>query len=285
MSGIIDAHVHIWDRGTGDYAWITPAFAAIDHDFSLDDLAPLRAEVGVDRVVLVQAADTPGDTDRMLEAARRHPEVAGVVAWLPLAEPGLEAALAERLDTGVVVGVRALIHDMPDAEWVLRDDVAAGLDRIAAAGLSFDVVTSGPAALALVPKLVSRHPDLRIVIDHLGKPPVGGDDEAVLQWRSLMDAAAAAPQVAAKLSGLASSTGDPAAWTVDDLKPVVDHALAAFGPERLMFGGDWPVCNLAGGYVRTTTGLHAALDVSADDLEHIHRRTAQRWYRLEEGNA
>ena len=282
MTGIIDAHTHIWRRDSGDYGWITPELGVLDNDFGLDDLAAERAALGVDRVVLVQAADTAGDTDRMLAEAAAHPEVAGVVGWLPLAGPGLDEAVTERLATGRVVGMRALIHDMADTRWVLRDDVAAGLDRIAAAGLAFDVVTGSPAALDLVPQLAARHPSLRIVIDHLGKPPIGRDAGASAEWRMLLRAAAAGPNVAAKLSGLASAVGTPDSWTVEDLRPVVAEAVDAFGPERLMYGGDWPVCLLAGGYTRTFEGLHAALDVSPEELEQIHHRTATTWYRLDE---
>lgn len=282
MSGIIDAHTHIWQRDTGDYSWITPDLAALDDDFGLDDLRAERTALGVDRVVLVQAADTAGDTDRMLAEAAAHPEVAGVVAWLPLAGPDLEDALAQRLATGLVVGMRALIHDMTDTQWVLRDDVAAGLDQLADAGLAFDFVTSGPEALSLVPLLAARHPTLRIVIDHLGKPPIGRDAAAFARWRTLLSAAAGSPNVAAKLSGLASAVGAPDSWTEADLRPVVAEAVDAFGPDRLMYGGDWPVCLLAGGYTRTFEGLHAALDVSDDELDQIHRRTAESWYRLDE---
>lgn len=282
-SGIIDAHTHIWQRDSGDYEWITPDLEPLDSDFGLADLVAERRALGVDRVVLVQAADTAGDTDRMLAEAHLHPEVAGVVAWLPLADAGLEEALEQRLATGKVVGVRALIHEMTDTRWVLRDDVAAGLDRVAAAGLAFDVVTSGPAALDLVPPLAARHPSLRIVVDHLGKPPVGGDATDRAEWRMLLRAAAdASPNVAAKLSGLARSVGAPDSWTVEELRPVVAEAVDAFGPNRLMYGGDWPVCLLAGGFTRTFEGLHAALDVSAEELEQIHRRTATTWYRLDE---
>jgi L-fuconolactonase len=282
MTGIIDAHTHIWRRDSGDYGWITPDLAVLDHDFGLDAVLEEAAEVGVDRFVLVQAADTAGDTDRMLaEAATQH-EVAGVVAWLPLAGPGLDDALTDRLATGKIVGVRALIHDMSDTEWVLRGDVAAGLNRLAQAGLAFDMVTSGPAALDLVPQLAARHPMLRIVIDHLGKPPVGGDAAALAEWRTLLRGAASWPNVAAKLSGFASAVGAPDSWTVEGLRPVVAEAVDAFGPDRLMYGGDWPVCLLAGGYTRTFEGLYAALDVSDAELEQIHRRTAEAWYQLGE---
>lgn len=280
MSGILDAHTHIWARESGEYSWITPDLALLDRDFGLDDLTPEVAALGVDRFVLVQAADTTGDTDRMLAEASTHPAVAGVVAWLPLAGPGLEKALADRLATGKVVGVRALIHDMADTEWVLRDDVAAGLDRVADAGLAFDFVTGGPAALGLVPTLAARHPSLRIVIDHLGKPPIGGDASALADWRTLLRAAAGSPNVAAKLSGLASAVGAPDSWTAATLRPVVAEAVDAFGPDRLMYGGDWPVCLLAGGYTRTFEGLHAVLDVSGSELGRIHSGTATEWYRL-----
>lgn len=280
MTGIIDAHTHIWRRSAGDYGWITPAFGAIDRDFGLDDLAAERRALGIDRVVLVQAADTAGDTDRMLDAAATHPEVAGVVAWLPLADDSLDDALTRRLATGRIVGARALIHDMADKEWVLRPEVAAGLDRVADAGLAFDVVTSSPDALALVPRLAERHPSLRIVIDHLGKPPIGQDAAALDRWRDLLRAAAEFPTVAAKLSGLASSVGPADAWTVDDLRPVVATAVESFGADRLMFGGDWPVCLLAGGYTRTFEGLHAVLNVTPAELDAIHRRTAMSWYGL-----
>lgn len=280
MTGIIDAHAHIWRRDTGDYGWIRPELSLIDQDFGLDDLTAERRALGIDRVVLVQAADTAGDTDRMLDEAATHPEVAGIVAWLPLADASLGEALQRRLATGLVVGVRALIHDMADREWVLRPEVAAGLDRVADAGLAFDVVTSGPDALALVPRLAERHPSLRIVIDHLGKPPIGQDAAAFDRWLELLRAAAAFPTVAAKLSGLASSVGAADSWTVDDLRPVVAAAVETFGADRLMFGGDWPVCLLAGGYTRTFDGLHAALDVTPAELDAIHWRTATTWYRL-----
>jgi L-fuconolactonase len=280
VTGIIDAHTHIWRRDSGDYGWITPGLTALDHDFGLDDVVDEAAAVGVDRFVLVQAADTSGDTDRMLAEAASHPQVAGVVAWLPLAEPDLATAIEGRVATGQVVGVRVLIHDMADGDWVLRDDVGAGLEALAEAGLPFDFVTGGPDALALIPHLVQRHPSLRIVIDHLGKPPIGADAAAFDHWSSLLRAAAASPNVAAKLSGLASAVGAPDSWTVADLRPVVAEAVDAFGPDRLMYGGDWPVCLLAGGYTRTFDGVHAALDVSAPELERIHRGTATEWYGL-----
>ena len=285
MTGIIDAHTHIWERASGDYTWLTSEHGVIYDDFGLEDFAPVREAAGVDQVILVQAADTPGDTDRMLAAAAAHPEVVGVVAWLPLAGADLREQLDARLATGRVVGVRALIHGMADGEWMLRPDVAAGLEVLAAADVPFDFVTSGPAALALVPRLMHRHPSLRLVIDHLGKPPVGGDASQFEEWSRLLRGAAASPRVAAKLSGLASAVGAPDGWTVDDLRPIVGEAVAAFGPDRLMYGGDWPVSNLAGGYRRTFEGLHAALDVSQRDLERIHRGTAVEWYGLESREA
>lgn len=282
MTGTIDSHTHIWKRASGDYDWITPEYAPINYYFVLADLACERAALGVDRVVLVQAADTAGDTDRMLAAADAHPEVLGVVAWLPLADAGLAAELDRRLASGKVVGMRALIHNMSDPEWVLREEVAAGLDVIADAGLSFDLVSSGPAALALVPRLVARHPSLRIVIDHLGKPPIGGAPADIDSWRSLLRLAAEAPTVAAKLSGLTSRGHSRPGDSVSPLRPIVDEALSAFGPRRLMFGGDWPMCLLDGGYTSAWNDLHDVLDLTSHELELIHSGTATSWYQLDE---
>jgi L-fuconolactonase len=160
-------------------------------------------------------------------------------------------------------------------------EVSRGLELVSEAGWSFDYVTSGPAALANVPALADRHPELRIVIDHLGKPPVGGDDAAHENWRSLIVDAAARPTVAAKLSGLASSVGAADSWTVDTLRPVVDDALEVFGVERLMYGGDWPVSLFAGGYRRTFDGLAAALDGLSDtERSAVYGDTCRSWYRI-----
>ena len=165
---IIDAHQHIWDLDRAHYDWLTPAMAPINTTITQEEASPLHKRHGVDGVVLVQAADNDEDTAFMLETAERHANVAGVVAYVPLDDPArTEQRLAELAVDPVVVGIRNLIHDLPDPDFLLRDDVNASLAMISRAGLSFDVVSVLPRHLEHVPVLSERHPDLRMVIDHL----------------------------------------------------------------------------------------------------------------------
>ncbi len=278
----IDAHLHVWDLDAGEYSWLTPDAGVLNRTFEFGEVVPELDACGIDEVVLVQAADTHADTDHMRRVADANPRVTGIVAWLPLDRPDeLPERIAELQADPRVVGIRCLIHDMADSEWVLRPEVARGLELVSEAGWSFDYVTSGPAALANVPALADRHPELRIVIDHLGKPPVGGDADAHAGWRSLIADAATRPSVAAKLSGLASAVDAPDSWTVGTLHPVVDDAIEVFGVDRLMYGGDWPVSLFAGGYRRTFDGLAAALDgLSTAERSAVSGDTCRAWYRI-----
>lgn len=280
---IIDAHTHVWDLKQAPYRWLTPESRPLDRTYKLGELLPELRGVGVDAVVLVQADDHDGDTENMRRTADAHPEVAGIVAWMCLTDPSrLHRRLAELAEDPRVVGVRCLIHDMADPDWILRDDVSFGLGAVARAGLSFDYVTASPKALAHVPTLARRHPELRIIIDHLGKPPVGGSNDALAAWGALLADAARHGNVAAKLSGLYSAVGTLDSWNVDSLKPAVNEALDLFGAERLMYGGDWPVALVAGGYSRWFEGLAAVLrDLGDNELNAIYADTATAWYRLQ----
>lgn len=253
---MIDAHQHVWDLERAEYEWLDSGLAPIDRTMLLADVLPEMRRAGVGATVLVQAADNADDTATMLRVADAHPQVVGVVAWLPLDEPARAATMLDelRLDDRVV-GVRTLLHARPNPDWVLRSDVDAGLGVLEAAGVAFDYVTGSPAALAHLPAISARHPNLTVVIDHLGKPPVGGSAEQRADWRRLIARAAENPRVVAKVSGLYAATGDLAGWTVDDVRPFVLDALDLFGPDRLMAGGDWPISVLAGGYTRTWSAL------------------------------
>jgi len=281
---IVDAHLHIWDPVRHCYDWLGPQHSPIDRVVTADEALGVLASAGVHRAVLVQAADTAEDTDAMLTAAREHPGLVGVVAHLPLEDPERTAQRLEELsDEPLVVGVRVLVHDRADPDWLLRPSVRAGLDLVERAGLALDVPAVLPRHLALVPELVERHPSLRIVIDHLGKPPVGalgpwreGEWEAALKRMSPL------PTVSAKLSGFQSLRADASDWTVEDLRPVVGTALEALGPERLMFGGDWPVCELAGGYGRAREAVQLLLaELEDDERRAILAGTATRVYGLD----
>lgn len=278
---VIDAHVHIWDPRRVHYPHLGPTVAEIDREFTLDDLAPLRRAAGVDAVILVQSADDDADTDHMLEAADRHPEVVGIVAYLPLHDRDhAERRAAELLADGRVVGVRTLLHNSDDPDRILRPDVAAGLELLEELGLPFDLVAVVPRHLELVVELAERHPALRVVIDHLGRAPVGAD--TLDPWAAALRRAASVPTATAKVSGL---YGRPRLddWAPQDLRPVIDVALEAFGPDRLLFGGDWPVSVLGGGYARIWEGISTTLGgLKAVDRERILSATARTVYRIPE---
>lgn len=280
---VVDAHQHVWDPARARYDWLGPEMAPIDGAMGFEDVRPALEAAGVTATVLVQAADNDGDTDHMLATAAAHPEVVAVVAWVPLDDPGrTRVRLAELADDPHVVGVRTLLHEIPDPEWILRPAVTRGLELVAEAGLTFDLVTSSPQALALVPELTARHPELRLVIDHLGKPPVGGGSEEHAVWRKLIATAAHHPLVHAKLSGLYSASGPLDAWKTAQVRPFVEDALELFGPERLMYGGDWPVSVLAGGYGRAWETYGELLaPLSPHDRAAVLGGTAARFYRID----
>ena len=261
---IIDAHQHVWDLSRAEYPWLDAGAAPIDRTMELDEIVPAMRRIGVGATVLVQSADNEGDTANMLRVADARPEVVAVVAWVPLDQPDRAAEMLARLrGDDRVVGIRALVHTNPDPQWILRPDVDEGLGLLEAQGVPFDYVVESPAALALLPELSERHPALSIVVDHLGKPPVGGTDAERVVWRRLLEAAAANPRVTAKVSGLYAASGRMGDWTLDAIRPFVDDSLEMFGAGRLMMGGDWPISVLAGGYERTWGALLAL----ADELE------------------
>lgn len=278
----VDAHLHIWDPDRAEYSWLGPELSPIDRAIPFDEIAPTLSRLGVDGVVLVQAADNAADTALMLDAAADHPEVLGVVAWVPLDEPDAAAAQLDALHaSGVVCGIRNLFHAR-SREWARSAVVERGIGLVAAADLPLDFVTASPAALADLPEIVEQHPGLRLVIDHLGKPPVGGEADERDEWRRLLAAAAANPSTHAKLSGLYASAGPLDSWTEDSVRPFLDDALELFGPDRLMWGSDWPIAVLAGGYERMRDAIHRLLDgLSPFERAAILGETAMHFYGLD----
>jgi L-fuconolactonase len=278
---IVDAHVHVWDPAAASYDWLGPGMGDLDRAVSFDEIDQTLASLGIDGVVLVQAADDARDTDLMLAVAARTPRILGVVAWSPLDEPARLAADLERFAVDpLVVGVRNLLHERP-ASWLDRPEVIAGLGVLERAGLPLDFPTTGPAALSSLAEIAARHPGLPVVIDHLGKPPIGGDRAARVAWRELLAECARHPLVVAKLSGLYSSVGALASWSVDAVRPFVEDALELFGPGRLLYGGDWPISELAGGYARTWSAMTELLaPLTAVDRDAVLGGTAARVYGL-----
>jgi L-fuconolactonase len=245
---IVDAHHHLW---TADYAWLAdPALAPIRRDYTVDDLLSRIDAAGVDRTILVEAGrENAAETREFLAVAARTPRIAAVVGWVDPLDPGLAETIAghRAADGGAkLAGVRSQIQADPDPEVLARPDLHEGLAVVAEAGLVFDLVIRAdqlPGA-AIAAKAL---PQATFVLDHLAKPPIRGG--RLGPWPADLRRLAEYPNVVAKLSGLVTEA-DWAAWTPLDLEPAVRQALAVFGPQRLLWGSDWPVVDLAGGYRR-----------------------------------
>jgi L-fuconolactonase len=257
---IIDSHQHFWDLDRVEYPWLVPEYGPIYRSFHPDELAPQIRAAGVDRTVLVQSANSFADTDAMLAQAAAVSWIGAVVGWVPLEDPAAAAgALDERYARQPKFrGIRHLNHNEADPDWLVRPGVIDGLRVLEARGLVFEVVAVYPLHLGHVPTLARACPDLRIVIDHLAKPPIASGD--LTAWKRDLTAAAAYPNVAAKVSGL-NTAADWATWSADDLVEAIGHAVDVFGVDRLMFGSDWPVAILAGDYQRVWDETGRALQL------------------------
>ena len=257
---IVDSHQHFWDLAKVDYPWLVPEYGPIYRTFTPAELEPQLAAAGIDRTVLVQAANSYADTDSMLAQAAEHEWIGAVVGWVPLEDA---AAAARALDETYLAnpwfrGIRHLNHEETDPDWLVRPAVIDGLKVLEERGLVFEVVSVHPLHLHHVPTLARACPDLRIVVDHLAKPPIlSGDYDA---WKTDMKAAAEHPNVYAKVSGL-NTAADLEAWTGADLVEAIGFAVEVFGASRLMFGSDWPVAILAGDYARVWAETNRALDI------------------------
>ncbi|WP_164156396.1 amidohydrolase family protein [Sandarakinorhabdus rubra] len=275
----IDAHQHFWRRDRGDYDWLTPALAPLWRDFLPPDLAPLLARHAIAGSVLVQAAPTEAETGFMLDLARRHGFIRGVVGWTDLSAPDAPERIATLADDPLLVGLRPMLQDLPDDDAILAPAVQPALAAMAAHGLALDALIR-PRHLPRLLAVRDRHPQLKIVIDHAAKPDIAGGDLA--GWARDLAAVAADGFTHCKLSGLATEAAP--GWTTADLKPVTDSVLAAFGPDRVMWGSDWPVLNLNGSYdewVAASDALLAGLDAAG--VAAVHGGTAVRFYGLEAG--
>jgi len=261
MTPRIDAHQHFWRIARGDYAWLTPALGAIYRDFNPDDLAPHLAAHGIAASILVQAAPTPAETAFLLDLADKTPFVAGVIGWSEFAAPDAAATIARLAARPLLVGLRPMVQDIADDDWLARAELAPAFEAMIAHQLVFDALLK-PRHLRRLIAVLERHPQLRVVIDHAAKPAIAGGADAA--WRRDIAVVAQFPEVACKLSGLVTEA--PANWTVDDLRPYAEHLLTCFGAARLIWGSDWPVVNLAADYGRwisTAEQLMAGLDTSA----------------------
>jgi L-fuconolactonase len=274
----VDAHQHFWRVADQDQPWRTGHHAAIARDFTPDDLVAAAAPVGVTRTVLVESVDAPAENDR-LAAFAAHPMVAGVVAWAPLSEPDRARAELARLQLDRLSGVRCLVGRDP-LEWLADRDVLALMRELAARGTAWDVVPVTAEQTQAVLALARAVPELRIVVDHLGRPPVevGGWQPWAAQLRDL----SGCPNVAVKLSvGLDVLTAWPE-WSPAELRPYVGWVAECFGPQRLMLASNWPVVTLRASYAQAWSDLESAVaDLFAGaDRQRVLAGTAVEWYGL-----
>jgi L-fuconolactonase len=275
----VDAHHHLWDLSIREQDWITvPDMAAIRHDFTVDDL-PAAAQA-IDRTVVVQTLAVPEETPELLALAEDNALIGGVVGWVDLTADSVAddlAALKEGAGGAWLCGIRHLVQGESDPRWLCRDDVRRGLAAVADADLTYDLLTI-PVQLPAAIETAGSLPEATFVLDHLSKPSIA--EHAVEPWAEHIRALAAYPNVYCKLSGMVTEA-DWNAWTVDDLRPYAEVVLDAFGPHRVMFGSDWPVCLLAASYDQV---LQAAEDLtahlSADERADVFGGTAIRAYRL-----
>ncbi len=242
---LIDSHQHFWRISRGDYFWMSPDVTPLYRDYGPEDLQPLLIRHEIDRTILVQAAPTVAETEFMLEIARTAPFVAGVVGWVEFSDADAPQTIARLAANPLIVGFRPMVQDISDDDWLLRSDLAGAFEALVEHRLVFDALVL-PRHLSRLFVLADRYPELSIVVDHGAKPFIR--DGILDPWRADMAAVAARPNVTCKLSGLVTEARPD--WTVEDLRPYIDHLLSVFGPERLLWGSDWPVVNLAGGYDR-----------------------------------
>ncbi|MFE9204107.1 amidohydrolase family protein [Micromonospora sp. NPDC007230] len=274
---IVDAHHHLWDPAVRTYPWMAgDALAPIRRAYTLADLR-VAAGDRVGATVLVQTVSSVTETEEFLATAEASAGlVAGVVGWVDLTRPDVDVEL-DRLRAGPLVGVRHQVEDEPDPDWLLRDEVTRGLADLGARGLAYDILVRAPQRAAAL-ATVRRCDDVRFVIDHAGKPAIGSGEWE--PWASWIVAMARCEGVVCKLSGLITeAVWDD--WDATRIRPYAEHVLSAFGADRVMFGSDWPVCELAGCY-RDVLALTDELLAGCTAIERaaVLGGTARRVYAL-----
>jgi L-fuconolactonase len=280
---IVDSHQHVWDVSEHPQPWLDsdPALAPLRGRFSIADLAPLAAASGVGATVVVQTLIDPVETPELLALAAAEPLVQAVVGWADLTAPDIADTLASlrALHGGqYLAGIRHPLLVEPDPDWLSRADVRGGLTAMASAGLCFDLVPR-PGQLPSLVSQVAGLPEVAIVLDHLGNVEIG--EQVDPEWARALAAFAALPKTVCKLSGILGEAGPAGKGDVRHLRPYFEHALECFGPDRLMFGSDWPVCTLSASYAEVVAAALALTgSLSAPERAAILSGTAREVYRI-----
>lgn len=277
MHAIIDAHHHLWQYDPDLYGWIGPEMRVLKQDFTVDMLRDEMEGVGADASIAVQARQDAAETEWLLDVAQETPEIIGVIGWTDLCAPDVDDALGRLASKPALVGIRHVLQDEPDDSFMLRNDFNRGVARLRDNGLAYDILIY-ERHLPMATAFVDSHPDQLFVLDHVAKPSIKKGE--MHRWRSGITELAEREHCYCKLSGLITEA-DWAGWTEVQLRPFLDAVLDAFGPERLMFGSDWPVCLLAGDYAAWYHLLREfASELSSTEQERIFGGTAAEAYGL-----
>ncbi len=270
---MIDAHFHIWQLARDDYGWLTPAMGSIHRDIDLNDWRAVSRPAGITRGVLVQAAPTEAETRFLLQQAREAADVAGVVGWADMLAADAPQRIAALARDPKLKGLRPMLQDIADPDWILQPALAPAFGAMLDCDLTFDALIT-PVHLPRIAALATRYPTLRIVIDHGAKPAIVSGQWG--DWAETLARLARQPQVVCKLSGLWNEAAAMAPLTV--LEPYARHLMACFGPERVLWGSDWPVLERAGDY----SAWHEAARAWIDPAHHgeVFGGNARRVYRL-----
>ena len=279
---ITDAHLHLWDLSRVTYNWLAAAEGSIlCRTHGPEDLQPQLSSAGVSRAVLVQSANSLEDTGYMFEMSRQHDWISGVVAWLPLTDPVWSHRLLETYrEEPFFKGIRHLMHIEPDDRWLRSPQIQESLRMLADSGIPLDGISINDRQFDAILETAADIPSLKIVLDHLGQPPIA-ESPAYTGWAERMRRAAALPKVHVKVSGLGTMPRDPERSMEDRFGEIISEVIAWFGTDRVMFGGDWPVSRLDREYAHTWDALRSILkNVSADDQEKMLDRNAAEFYNL-----
>jgi L-fuconolactonase len=274
---VVDSHIHFWQLSNGYYTALEPHMTILLKDHLPQDLEPLLKAAGVDQIVVVEAAETVDETHFVLGLARKYPFIAGVVGWVDLASPDISATLRSLKANPLYKGVRPCHDDNKTIKWFADTANDIGLKALIDLNLSFDVMIQDFTELSYVISVAERFPDLNMILDHLGKPDIANDIFA--SWAADIDRLAKHPNVVCKFSGILNQA--KAGWTLERLRPYADHVLRCFGPERLMWGSDWPPARLTAEYdVGWKVGHELVAHLPAAQQELIFGGNATRIYRL-----
>ncbi|KZL26334.1 amidohydrolase family protein [Pseudovibrio sp. WM33] len=270
----IDAHHHFWKLSRGDYSWLTPKLNVLYRDFLTSDIQPLLTQAKMDGTILVQAADTVEETHFMLELAAEHDWILGVVGWVDMEAANAPDIISELSQNPKLVGIRPMIQDIEDDEWMLQDNLRPAIQALIDNNLTLDLLVQ-PRHLPHLKTFLSRYPDLRAVIDHGAKPDIR--NKAIETWSQHVGDIARTSKVCCKLSGLLTEASENA--EIEDIAPYAFHILKCFGPERVMFGSDWPVLLLANTYQNWVDMVEQlTADLPQADWEAIFGGTAAKFY-------